>query len=469
MIQVYFYPFLNNRSEQYDKQIITYVLYSFILSAVFAQPKKVVADKIVAVVGNKIVLKSDIDNSLIDMQRQGMELPPDARCLTLEQSMGIKALVLQAEKDSLPVTDEEVETDIDNQIRYFISQYGSKEELEKIAGKSVYQLKDDFKEGFKDRKLAAAMRNKIVEDVRITPNEVKAYFEKIPTDSLALYESEVEVGQIVVYPKASRDAEQYCIEQLADYKKQIEAGKNFAALAASYSEDPGSKDKGGQYEVNRNQKDLDPTWLSKAFSLKEGQISNPFKTKFGYHIMQMVSRAGDDAVVRHILKIPQVTQFEMKDGYVKLDSVRAKLIAETMQFGTAVSRYSDDEASKFTAGMLQGRDGTFLTIDQLDKDMVVMMKELKVGEYSKPVEFTDERGKKGVRIVYLKTRTEPHRENMKDDYSKIAQRALEEKKEDALEKWFAGKITTYYIKVDDEYKDCKEMEKWINASAMGKK
>lgn len=445
------------------------VLCSFILSAVFAQPKKIVADKIIAVVGNKIVLKSDIDNSLIDMQRQGMELPPDARCLTLEQSMGIKALVLQAEKDSLPVTDEEVETDIDNQIRYFISQYGSKDELEKVAGKSVYQLKDDFKEGFKDRKLAAAMRNKIVEDVKITPNEVKAYFEKIPTDSLALYESEVEVGQIVVYPKASRDAEQYCIEQLADYKKQIEAGKNFAALAASYSEDPGSKDKGGQYEVNRNQKDLDPTWLSKAFSLKEGQVSNPFKSKFGYHIIQLVSRAGDDAVVRHILKIPQVTQFEMKDGYVKLDSVRAKLIAETMQFGTAVSRYSDDEASKFTAGMLQGRDGTFLTIDQLDKDMVAMMKELKVGEFSMPVEFTDERGKKGVRIVYLKTRTEPHRENMKDDYSKIAQRALEEKKEDALEKWFAGRINTYYIMVDDEFKDCKAMEKWINASAMGKK
>jgi peptidyl-prolyl cis-trans isomerase SurA len=452
-------------------KILLTVLSFCVLSAAFAQPKKVVADKIVAIVGNKIVLKSDIDNSLIDMQRQGIELPPDARCLTLEQSLGIKALVLQAEKDSLPVTDEEVETDIDNQIRYFISQYGSKDELEKVAGKSVYQLKEDFKEGFRDRKLAAAMRNKIVDDIKITPTEVKNYFEKIPVDSLVLYESEVEIGQIVSYPKASRDAEQYCIEQLAEYKKQIETGKrDFAATAALYSEDPGSKDKGGRYEINRNQKDLDPTWLSKAFTLKEGMISNPFKSKFGYHIIQLVSRAGDDAVVRHILKIPQVTQYEMKEGFEKLDTVRSKLIAGTIEFGAAVARYSDDEVSKYTAGMLQGRDGTFLTIDQLDKDMVAMMKNLKVGEYSQPVEFTDDRGKKAVRIVYLKTRTEPHRENLKDDYSKIAQRALDIKKEDSLEKWFNNKIKTYYIMIDDEYKDCKAMEKWVQVSnTTGKK
>lgn len=448
------------------KYSLLLTIFSFLLfTGAFAQPKKVLADKILAVVGNKIVLKSDIDNSILDMQRQGMELPPDARCLTLEQSMGIKALVLQAEKDSLPVTDEEVETDIDNQIRYFISQYGSKDELEKVAGKSVYQLKEDFKESFRDRKLAAAMRNKIVEDIKVTPNEVKQYFEKIPADSLVYYESEVEIGQIVIYPKASRDAEQYCAEQLAEYKKQIESGrKSFESLAALYSEDPGSKDRGGQYEINRNQKDLDPTWLAKAFTLKEGQISNPFKSKFGYHIIQLVSRLGDDAVVRHILRIPQVTQFEMKEGFDKLDTIRSYLISGTMTFGTAVAKYSNDESSKFTAGMLQGKDGTFLTIDELDKDMVTMLKTLKVGEYSSPVEFADERGKRGVRIVYLKTMTEPHRENIKDDYSKIAQRALEEKKENALEKWFNNKIQSYYIMVDDEFKDCKAMEKWIHAS-----
>jgi peptidyl-prolyl cis-trans isomerase SurA len=446
-------------------RILLSAFFICIFSAGFAQPKKVVADKIIAVVGNKIVLKSDIDNSLLDMQRQGVELPPDARCLSLEQALGIKALVLQAEKDSIPVTDEEVEADIDNQIRYFISQYGSKDEVERIAGKSLYQLKEDFKDGFRDRKLASSMRNKIVDGIRITPNEVKAYFEKIPKDSLAFYESEVEIGQIVVYPKASRDAEEYCIEQLMEYKKQIESGKKeFGTTASIYSDDPGSKDKGGQYEVNRNQRDLDPVWLSKAFALKEGQISNPFKTRFGYHIIQLVSRAGDDAVVRHILKIPQVTQVEMKSGFAKLDSVRAKLIAGTLDFGAAVSRYSDDEASKFTAGMIQGKEGTFLTIDELDKGLVTMLKDLTLGEYSQPVEYVDERGKKGIRLIYLKTRTEPHRENIKDDYNKIAQRALEQKKEDALEKWFNTKIKTYYIMVDDEYSSCASMKKWVEAS-----
>ncbi len=427
-----------------------------------AQPQKVLADKIIAVVGDKIILKSDIDNSIIDMQRQGMDVPADARCLSLEQAMGIKALVLQAEKDSLPISDDEVDADIDNQIRYFISQYGSKDELERVAGKTIYQLKEDFKDGFRDRKLAAAMRNKIIDGIKITPNEVKAFFESIPADSLPYYETELEVGQILIYPKASRDAEEYCIEQLKNYKAQIESGKKeFGTMASMYSEDPGSKDRGGVYEINRNQKDLDPVWLSKAFTLKEGQVSNPFKTKFGYHIIQLVSRAGDDAVVRHILKVPQVTQVEMRAGLEKLDSIRAKLIVQTIDFGEAVSRYSDDDASKFTAGMLQGREGGFLTIDQLDKELALMIKDLKLGEFSKPVEYVDERGRKGVRIIYLKSKTAPHRENLKDDYNKISQRAIEHKKETALEKWFVEKTNGYYIMIDDEYKTCPTLKRWV--------
>ncbi len=436
----------------------------------FAQPKKVVADKIIAVVGNKIVLKSDVENSLNDMQRQGIDIPADAKCLILQQSMGIKSLVLQAEKDSIPVSDEEIESDIDNRIRYFINQYGSKEELEKVAQKSVYQLKEDFRESVRDQKLAAAMRNKIVDDIKITPNEVKVYFDKIPADSLSFYESELELGQVVSYPKASREAEEYCIEQLNDYKKQADAGRDFGTLASLNSEDPGSKANGGRYEINRNQKDLDPTWLSKAFSLKEGQVSNPFKSRFGYHIIKLESRLGDDAVVRHILKIPQVTQFEMKSGFERLDSARAKLIAGTIDFGTAVSKYSEDDISKFTGGMMQGKNGGFLTIDELDKDLVAMLKDLKVGEYSQPVAFTDDRGKQAVRIVYLKTKTAPHRENMKDDYDKIAQRAIEEKKELALERWFDAHIKTYYIKIDNEYTGCEVLKKWqVSKDAAGTK
>ncbi|WP_462220418.1 peptidylprolyl isomerase, partial [Ferruginibacter sp.] len=381
------------------KHFLFFIATFFFAFAVTAQPpvpsqtKRVIADKIIAVVGDKIVLKSDIDNSLSDMQRQGIEIPENAKCLTLEQAMGIKALVLQAEKDSLPVTDEEIEVDIDNRIRNYISQFGSKDELEKVAGKSVYQLKEDFKEGIRDQKLSQAMRNKVVGDIRITPKEVQEYFNKIPTDSLFLYESEVEIGQIVIFPKASRDAEEYAVQQLKEFKEQIETGKkDFCTVANNNTDDPGSKDKCGQYEVNRSQKSYDQTWMSKAFSLKEGQISSPFKTRFGYHIIQLVSRSGDDATVRHILKIPQVTKIEIKEAMERLDSVRAKLITGNIQFGEAVAKYSNDDESKFTAGMLQGRDGSFLTIDQLDKDMVVMLKDLKIGQYSQPVEYADQTG-----------------------------------------------------------------------------
>lgn len=427
------------------------------------KPKGIVADKILAVVGDKIIMRSDIDNSIIDMQRQGMEIPENARCQVLDQAMGIKALVLQAEKDSIPVTDEEVETIIDNRIRSFIQQFGSKDELEKIAGKTIYQLKEDFKEPIRDQELAKAMRSKVVENVRITPNEVSAYFNKIPKDSLLFYESELEVSQIVVYPKAHRDAEEYCIQQLKEFKEQIESGKStFQTVASIYTQDPGSKETGGYYEVNRYSKELDPVWLGKAFTLKEGQISNPFKTRFGYHIMQLVSRNGDDAAVRHLLLIPQVTSIEIKAEKERLDSVRAMLIAGTIDFGEAVNKYSNDDEHKFTAGRKLGADGTgYLTIDQLDKDMVLMLKDLRVGQYSQPTEFMDERGRKGVRIVYLKSKTEPHRENMKDDYDRIAQRALEEKKNDVLEQWFKKKVVTYHLMVDDEYKDCPEMRKWL--------
>ena len=452
------------------KNYLLFLVASFVfVSASLAQnshPKKIIADKIVAVVGDKVILKSDIDNSIIDMQRQNIEIPANARCSMLEQAMGIKALVLQAEKDSLPVTDEEVETIIDNRIRSFIAQFGSKDELEKVAGKTIYQLKEDFREPIRDQELAKAMRNKVVENVRITPKEVNEFYNKIPKDSLFLYESEVEISQIIIFPKAHRDAEEYAIEKLKDAKAQIESGKkDFATVASEITEDPGSKETGGHYDVNRYSKELDPVWLGKAFTLKPGQISNPFKTRFGWHIMQLISRAGDDASVAHILVIPQVTSYEIKEGIHELDSIRDLLVAGKIDFGAAVAKFSDDDQSKFTAGQITGKDGgTYVTIDQLDKDLVTQLKDLKVGQYSHPTEYVDERGKKGVRLVYLKTRTEPHRENLKDDYNRISQRALEEKKNEVLEQWFNKKVVTYYILIDDEYKSCPEMARWMPAA-----
>ncbi len=453
------------------KKSLFTICFIAVACTLFAQTKKVMADKIIATIGDKIILKSEIDNSISDMQRQGIDIPANGKCLLLEQALGLKALVLQAEIDSIPVSDEDVDADIDNKIRYFISQYGSKEIVEQIAGKSIFQLKEDFKQTFREQKLAQGERDKIVSDVRITPKEVEEYYDSIPKDSLHFYESQLEIGEIVIYPKPSRDLETYAIDQLKEYKKEVEDGsKKFDVLASLYTDDPGSKDNGGKYDINRNEKQWDPIFLAKAFSLKDGQISNVFKTKFGYHIIQMVSKNGDDAVIRHILKIPQISSIEVNQTKQELDSIRQKLIAGKLDFGQAVSKYSEDENSKFTGGRIPARDGsTFITIDQLDKDLVLMLKDLKVGEYSQPTEFTDDRGKKAVRIVEILTKTQPHRENLKDDYDKVARRALEEKKNAALEKWFIRKIPTFYVKISDDYKNCPQLLKWETGTTTAQK
>lgn len=425
-----------------------------------AQTPRVLADKIVGIVGDKIVLRSEIVNYIDDIKRQGGEVPPDAECYLLERMMADKALILQAEKDSLPVSEEEIEAELDQRIRYFIMQYGGKEAFEQIAGRTIYQVKEDFRQSIRDGRLASSMRKSIVENVKITPTEVKAYFDRIPADSLKFYEMELVVGQIVLYPKAGRELEKFAQDELIDYKKQIESGqKSFETMAKLYTEDPGSKQTGGRYEINKNEKQWDPDFKNAAFRLKEGQISPVIKSKFGYHIIQLVSRNGDDAVIRHILRVPEVTEEDINLAKAKLDSIRSKLITGSISFGAAVDKYSEDENSKFTAGIINGAGGGYVTIDELDKDLVKDLNKLKIGEYSMPLTFKDEREKRGVRIVNLRSKTEPHRENLKDDYNKIAIKALEEKKEKAIEKWFLTKLPTYYIMVDREFQDCEKVKK----------
>jgi peptidyl-prolyl cis-trans isomerase SurA len=453
------------------KRILVFavLLFSIQLSG-FAQPKKVLADKIVGQVGDKIILRSDIMNAIADYKRQGQEgnLPPHAECSFLEGQLIQKALVLQAEKDSIPVTDEEIEGQLDNRIRYFIQMYGSKEVLEDVAGKSVFQLKEDLRPAIREAYMADQMRSKVVNGIKITPTEVRAYFSKIPTDSLAFYESELELSQIVVYPKANKDIEEYESNFLAGLKKQVESGKSrFEQLAKLYTQDPGSKETGGQYTINRSEKSWDPSFVREAFKLKEGQISNPFKSKFGIHIIQLVSRAGDEAVVRHILRIPQVSADEINMSKRRLDSVRLGVLAGNINFNQAVMRYTEDETSKFTGGTISGPDGSSsVTIDQLDKEIVLAIKDLKPGEISKPMAYTDERGKNAVRIIYFKNRTQPHRENLKDDYNRVSQRALEEKRTEYLKKWFSEKIPSYYVFIDKEFSSCGNIAEWQKVAAM---
>lgn len=459
----------------------TYLFTMRILAVVFlclainmvanAQPKKAVADKIVAVVGDRTILYSDIKNSIDDARRQGSNVPDGAECMLLEQAVVSKVLMLQAEKDSLPVTDEEVEAELDQRVRYFINQVGSQAALEEYAGKTIYQIKDDSRETVRERKLAEAMQQKIVSNVKITPTEVKTFFDKIPKDSLPFFESELEVCQIVIYPKASHDLEQYIIAEMNNYKRQVESKvATFEQLAQRYSQDPGSKDRGGRYQINRNEKTWDPVFLSTAFRLKEGEISSPVKSeRFGFFLIQMVERRGDDADVRLILRIPPVTDAEIAQASAKLDTARSKIVSGSIGFNEASLKYSEDESAKFSGPCILNRDGsTYITIDQLDKEMVGTISKMKVGEISQPTAFTSEQDKKGVRIVYLKSRSEPHRMNMHDDYSKISAMALEEKKSQALDKWLKAKIPTYYIMIDgDTGTDCPTVKKYASSDVAG--
>src|SRR5436190_3712777 len=270
-----------------------YLLLSLSILSVFAlsaQPgteaKKIIADKIAAVVGDRIIMYSDIKNTIADYVRQGAQVPEDAECQILDQAILSKVLMQQAEKDSLPITDEEVDADLELRVREFVRMYGTEKKVEELAGKSIYQIKEDARESVKEKKLAEAMQKKIVDNIKITPAETKVFFDRIPKDSLPFFESELEVGQIVVYPQASRDLEKYVVDELNHYKQLLEAKTStFEQFAKLYSQDPGSKDRGGEYELNRKDKSWDPSFMAAAFRLKDGEVSPVVKTKFGYHII----------------------------------------------------------------------------------------------------------------------------------------------------------------------------------------
>jgi peptidyl-prolyl cis-trans isomerase SurA len=453
------------------------IVFMLLAAAAFSQSKqgqahKVVIDKILGVVGDRIILQSDIQNEISDAMRRGDHLPENAACVIMEQSMLSKILALQAEKDSLPVSDEDVEAQLDLRTRNWINQFGSVQALEEIAGKTVYQLKDDSRPLIREQLLAQAMQRKVVENVHITPSEVKTFFDKIPTDSLPFIESQIEVGQINIYPKAAKEVEDYIYNEMLNYKKQIESGATtFENLAKRVSEDPGSKERGGNYEINRSDKNTwDPVFLSTSFRLKPGEISMPVKSnKFGYFLIKQEDRRGDDAKIRMILRIPPVTETELSIARAKLDSVRAEIIENKISFKDAAYKYSDDDNLKNYGPFILNEDGsTFIPIDHLDKEMLNTIKDMKVGDISQPVNFTNDQGKKGVRLVYLKSRTEAHRLNLKDDYSKIADQAMMIKKNQELDKWLERRIPNYYIIVDKEAaENCPGLHKYQTTENRG--
>ncbi len=422
-----------------------------------------VTDKVIAAVGrNKIILQSDLEAQFA-MDKQKDPTLTDSSKMQLFQRMVIqKLLVEQAEHDSLLVSDEELEGDLENKLRYFIRAYGSKEKLEEVVGKTVYQIKDDNRELVKEQILAARMQSKLIGSVKITPSEVRQFFEKIPVDSLPFFPATVEVGQIVIDPPVSREIDSLTRKDLTDIRNEIvNDGKSFETMAIIKSQDPGSRDEGGlMKDVERGT--VVPEFATAAFKLQNGEVSPIVKTQFGYHIIQMVQRKGEKVDIRHILLRPQRTTADFKAAFEKLDSIRALLIAGTITFPEAVGMFSTDEAAKQTGGMIiNPQTGSAqLEIEGLDPTMVLMLDTLKVGTYSQPQIFQTDRGEQSARIVHLTSRTVPHRANLQDDYAKIQQVALQQKQNEKLQTWIHTKIPTYYLRLSPEYKDAKVFDGW---------
>ncbi len=461
-----FAPSMNIAVHQFSKAIFSLFCLFVLSSSGYAQvePK---GDKIIAVVGkNRIILNSELEAAFTQakLNEGNIDANDSLKALILQQLVLQKILAEQAERDSLLVSDEEVEGTIENKLRYYIRQYGSKEKLEQATGKTVYQLKEENKDVIRETLMAERMQNKVMENVKITPSEVKAFYEQIPKDSLPFFPAIVEIGQIVIDPPVSKELDDLAKNDLENIRKQIvQEGKSFEMMAGIYSQDPGSRDNGGRYnDVTRNG-GWAPEFVAAAFKLQNGEVSPVIKTQFGYHIIQMIQRKGEQADLRHILIMPQKTSADYEAAMTRLDSIRTNvLLPHKMSFAEAVGKFSTDENAKMTGGMILNPEtgASEIEIANLDPQMVLILDTLKPGMYSAPQIFQDERGNQSTRIVYLKTRTEPHKANLEDDYSKIQNVALGQKKAMKLNEWVKDRMPNAYIRIAPEYAKSSVFNGW---------
>ena len=429
------------------------------------------ADKIIAIIGrNRIILQSDLEQMAQQARQQDPNFNDTSMSALLQQMITQKMLLEQAERDSLVISDEDVDGQLDNRIRYFTQLYGSKEKMEQMSGKTVYQIKEEFRESIKDQMMAEKMQGTILENTKITPAEVEAFYRKIPVDSLPFFPATVEVGQIVIDPPVSPEMEQYAHDKLENIRKKIVSGEmTFETAAGIYTDDPGSRDNGGRYDGVTRNGPWAQEFISAAFKLQNGEISPIFKTKFGYHIIQMVNRKGDEADLRHILIKQEITSADFKLAMNKLDSIHTLLVSGKMSFPEAVGKFSTDEAAKRTGGMIAdpATGNTELDMTKLDAGMVLMLDSLQPGSYSKPHIFFNDMHEQSCRFIYLRSRTTPHKANLRDDYSRIQEVALAQKKQQKIQNWLKSKLPSFYVKIDPKYADSpslKELTKAINST-----
>lgn len=435
----------------------------FTLMTMFAtaQQDGKIVDKIVAVVGDNIILLSEVESQVLSAKQQGMQDSPELRCMIIEEMLFSKLLLNKAQFDSVEVTSNQVNTELDRRLNHLIQQIGSPEAMEEFYGKSMEQMRAELYDLLEEQMMAQTVQGTITSDVKVTPAEVRKYFNDIPKDSLPYINSKVEVAHIVARPKVSAAAKKAAMDKLDKVRQDIVVrGRSFATMAALHSKDGSSKDGGDLGWLTRSE--LVPEFSAAAFSLEPDEVSGVVETEFGFHIIQLIERRGERIHCRHILVKPEVDIEDQELALTRLDSIRDKVVNDTLTFEKAAELYSDDEDTRNSNGIISNpMDGsTKFDMEQIDPQLFFAIDKLGEGDISAPVQFEDREGS-GFRIVKLNKRTKPHVANLIDDYDLISQVALNDKKNKAMNEWIRDQIGKTYIRIDDDFKDCDFTYDWL--------
>lgn len=438
------------------KKITFLLLANLMFVLVMRAQQAAVIDEVVAVVGKNIILQSDIENQYIQMRLQrGVSGTAEAiRCQILEDLLFQKLMLNQAEIDSVTVTTEQVEQEMERRLRYFINELGSQEKLEAYYNKSVNEIKDELRRLVQDQMLVEQVQGEIMRNVVITPQEVRSFFKNIPKDSIPTVPTEYEILQIVKKPPISADEKLAVKERLNEMRQRILAGERFSTLAVLYSEDPGSARKGGELGFY-GRGELYPEFEAVAFKLRDGEISEIVETEAGFHIIQMIERRGEYVNVRHILLMTKVSPYALEAAKNELDSIAGLIRIGDMSFEDAVQKFSEDEG-KSNGGLLINpyTAGTRFEADMLDPQVSFVIDKIAVGEISDAVPMKTEDGKDAYRLLKLKEKTEPHQANIREDYTRIQQWALRDKQQKAVDEWIKSKSKNAFISVSETYQNC---------------
>jgi peptidyl-prolyl cis-trans isomerase SurA len=418
-------------------------------------------DAIIVKVDNQIVLRSDLENIYQQelARAEGKPLAPDIKCQILESIVLNKLMVARAEVDSVVVSDDQVRSELDRRMAYFVQQIGSEQKLEEYYKKPIRQLKDDLRSQVKEQLIQQKMQEEISGKVTVTPREVKQFFNRIPKDSLPYYSTEVEVGQIVKLAQVNQKAKQEAQAKLNDIRAQIQAGADFEKLAKEFSQDPGSAAQGG-YLGFFKRRELVPEYEAAALRLEPGQLSPIVESQFGFHLIQLIERKGDSFSTRHILLKPNTGSADVSEAAVQLEKIRKRILADSVTFAKAAKDFSDDKNTSGNGGLIQNPQdrSNYLPLDKIDPAIFFTIDTMKVGSITPPMPYRTDDGKDAMRIIWLKSNTAPHQANLNDDYQKIAAAALNEKKNKALDEWFKKNRGDVYLEIDPQYADCKLLD-----------